>query len=334
MIIVVPEVSIIIPIYNKCRYLNNLWINLRNQSFHDFECIIIDDGSTDGSSDSCDQVAGIDSRFKVIHINNSGVSHARNIALNYVCGKYVTFIDADDSFDINYLQNLYECIVTYNVDMVISSSVKIWNNSEKIVPISVPFQGVKNVDEIMPEFVKHQMSTGIYGFCWGKIVKGDVIGGNRFNENIKLAEDLDFYLGIYPKIKTIYFDDHYYYFYLQAAENSSMLKNDWEIDYYTQLLIQLKLYNTVQKMGFLYGENRILSESRIWDYVFFSIYYAPINKVGIICDKIRLLHFEGKCKLLKRPLRQIGILVLYLLKFDDLLILLLKIFRKIKRTSY
>lgn len=331
---IVPAISIIIPVYNKCKYLDNLWNALINQSFYDFECIIIDDGSTDGSGKKCDEMANGDARFRVIHTSNGGVSRARNIALDCACGEYITFIDADDSFHVDYLQNLYDSIIAYDSDMVISSCLKVWDNSDRKVPINIPFTGLKQKQEFMPRFVKDQLLTGIYGYCWCKILRKRLIGANRFNEEIRLAEDLDFYLELYPKITSIYFDDHQYYYYLQVAENSSMLKNDWEYDYYVQLKIQLKLYNTVKEMGFLSGENRMLSVRRIWDYVFFSIYYAPIDNIKTICNKIRLLQFGERCSLFKRPLRQIIILVLYLLRCDSLLVCLLKLFRRIKKVSY
>ena len=106
----VPIISIIIPVYNKIKYLPNLWDNLLSQTFTGFECILIDDGSTDGSAISCDDIVHHDSRFKVFHIQNKGVSHARNVGLHFAQGEFITFIDADDSFHNEYLKNLYSCI--------------------------------------------------------------------------------------------------------------------------------------------------------------------------------------------------------------------------------
>ena len=77
-----PEISIIIPIYNKGKYLNKLWENLLGQTFTNYECILIDDGSVDDSPQSCDWIVNKDNRFKVFHIKNGGVSHARNVGFN------------------------------------------------------------------------------------------------------------------------------------------------------------------------------------------------------------------------------------------------------------
>ena len=83
------------------------------------ECILIDDGSTDASGEICDKVACIDKRFEVIHIPNSGVSHARNVGIDASCGEYITFIDSDDRIPNNYLENLYETIIERSVDFLI-----------------------------------------------------------------------------------------------------------------------------------------------------------------------------------------------------------------------
>lgn len=95
--------------------MDDLFQCLLSQTFEEFECILIDDGSTDASGEICDKVACIDKRFEVIHIPNSGVSHARNVGIDASCGEYITFIDADDRIPNNYLENLYEReSITYN----------------------------------------------------------------------------------------------------------------------------------------------------------------------------------------------------------------------------
>ena len=90
------KISIIIPVYNKQRYLNTVLRQLRDQSFRDYECILVDDGSADASGAICDEAVAVDSRFRVIHLVNGGVSRARNTGISMARGEYVTFIDADD----------------------------------------------------------------------------------------------------------------------------------------------------------------------------------------------------------------------------------------------
>ena len=114
------KISVVIPVYNKEKYMDDLFQCLLSQTFEEFECILIDDGSTDASGEICDKVACIDKRFEVIHIPNSGVSHARNVGIDASCGEYITFIDADDRIPNNYLENLYETISEFIYRILVS----------------------------------------------------------------------------------------------------------------------------------------------------------------------------------------------------------------------
>ena len=88
-----PKVSIIIPVYNACRYLQECVQHVRLQSFQDWELLLINDGSSDGSAELCDQFASTDSRIRVFHKPNTGVSDTRNHGLYIASGEYVIFLD-------------------------------------------------------------------------------------------------------------------------------------------------------------------------------------------------------------------------------------------------
>lgn len=325
------EVSIIIPVYNKVRYLQTILHQIQKQSFQNFQCILIDDGSTDGSEQICDNFAEEDHRFMVIHIPNGGVSHARNVGLHYAVGKYITFIDADDEIHRNYLENLYCRIEQSNADMVIGSCAKIWDNSSRREYIITPYDGLIDSSRLFSEFARNQYCNGIYGYCWGKMVRRDLIQGSWFDENIRLAEDLDFYLSLYPKLKIICFDRKPYYLYRQDAENSSMQSPDWKIDYYTQLKIQLKLFTMLKGQNSMNKENEALVISRIYDYVFFTLFHAPDQEVFTYCSKIRSLSLPKVKTLEGRSWKQKCILLPYLCKLDFFIFILIKISRINKR---
>ena len=103
-----PQVSIITPVYNADRFLNECVGGILAQSFRSFELVLIDDGSTDGSGALCDAYAEQDPRVRVIHQPNGGVSRARNRGLDEAQGKYVVFVDADDLLEPDYLQDLIQ----------------------------------------------------------------------------------------------------------------------------------------------------------------------------------------------------------------------------------
>ena len=101
------KLSFIIPCYNGANTLHYSVDSVVQQGIEDYEIIIVNDGSTDGSSEMCDEIAKYDDRFQIYHISNSGVSHARNMGLKMARGEFITFIDADDRVGSEYLEKLY-----------------------------------------------------------------------------------------------------------------------------------------------------------------------------------------------------------------------------------
>ena len=98
------KVSIGIPVYNVEKYLRECLDSITNQTFKNFEAIIVDDGSTDNSFVICQEYVAKDNRFKLIHQENKGLAGARNTCLKYMKGEYVTWVDSDDVVDNNYLE--------------------------------------------------------------------------------------------------------------------------------------------------------------------------------------------------------------------------------------
>ena len=98
-----PFFSIIVPVFNSVKSLRQCVDSILDQTINDFELVLIDDGSTDGSSELCDYYSTLDKRIKTIHKSNGGVSSARNIGLDIAEGKWITFVDSDDSVGIDWL---------------------------------------------------------------------------------------------------------------------------------------------------------------------------------------------------------------------------------------
>lgn len=172
-------ISIIIPIYNTCTYLPALFTNLKEQNLANTEVILIDDGSTDGSSDELDRLSkGTD--FIVIHQANAGVAAARNHALDIACGEYLCFIDPDDSISLDYIQHLRMTAISTHADLLITDWRKFINN--------IP-QPLYLADADFPQYPTNQrvlteiLSTGlIIGSLWAKLFSAKLFEGNRFPE--------------------------------------------------------------------------------------------------------------------------------------------------------
>ena len=127
-----PKISIIVPVYNAEQYLRRCIDSILNQSFTDFELILIDDGSKDKSSDICDEYAAKDSRVRIFHKENGGVSSARNVGLDNSCGEWVAFVDADDEIEDGYL-NIRKSFE--NSDVIQKPYIIVNNNNETKINI-------------------------------------------------------------------------------------------------------------------------------------------------------------------------------------------------------
>lgn len=306
------KVSIIVPVYNKKKYLNCVLENIQKQEFNDFECILVDDGSIDGSQNICDVFSKKDSRFITVHMSNSGVSNARNTGLMRARGKYITFIDADDSIDINYLKKLVDDIENTGADLVITGMKKYWEDTNNVEYLKTPINGLYTFKEILPQFAEIQLKTGIFGFCCGKIFKKEIANNIFFDVSISLAEDFDFYLKIYPKVKKVYFDAECFYGYLQESSNNSV-KSDNQIDYLTQLKINLRYREFLKYMNSYSNSNQNIIDSRVNDYIYFVILYS--NRKNIKNNVTELYKLINNDDIITNSNLSLKSIILWLIKF-------------------
>lgn len=178
-----PKISIIVPVYKAENYLRRCVDSILNQTFTDFELILVDDGSPDRSGEICDEYEQKDSRIRVFHKDNGGVSSARNLGLDNVQGEYVTFVDADDWIDAD---NLFKCssVITNNMLDLLQYSFKRIDNKGRIMQVKKISSDVLDL--------KHYLKKENFNMCvWGNFIKTSIIQLNniRFEESIKLAED-------------------------------------------------------------------------------------------------------------------------------------------------
>lgn len=138
-----PEISIIIPSYNAQSFVDKCVESISNQTFSDFEVIVIDDGSTDNSLKQWKKYEKKDSRFRVFHQENQGQAVSRNRAIKESCGKYITFVDVDDFIDSKMLETMYQAIKTQKADLVWCELYKV--EKEKKEPLLPIFE--KIIDE-------------------------------------------------------------------------------------------------------------------------------------------------------------------------------------------
>lgn len=113
-----PKISVIVPVYNAEKYLHRCIDSILAQTFTDFELLLIDDGSKDNSGKICDEYVDMDSRVRVLHKENGGVSSARNMGLEHACGKWITFVDSDDWIEPTMYEMMYDDAIKKGVELV------------------------------------------------------------------------------------------------------------------------------------------------------------------------------------------------------------------------
>ena len=153
------SISVIVPVFNVGKYLPCCIESVLNQSFPAFELILIDDGSTDGCSGLCDSYAREDSRIRVFHKKNGGVSSARNVGLDNARGEWVFFLDSDDLLPDRALEMLISC-VDRDVDMVYGGIRKFAETDESVETINVTKEGEISIEDALDAFIAPEQRRG------------------------------------------------------------------------------------------------------------------------------------------------------------------------------
>ena len=190
--------SVILPIYKVEKYLAECVDSILNQSFNDFEVILVDDGSPDASGAMCDEYAKKDARVKVIHKKNGGQSAARNDGFKIAIGEYIIFIDSDDYItDNDFLKEIDIKICETGSDIVLYKFSKFYDSTRKMdaPAFSLDFvSGINDSDKLLYELVQRD---AYYGMAWIKAYRREaaVNAGVLFDEGL-ICEDMDWYFNL------------------------------------------------------------------------------------------------------------------------------------------
>lgn len=198
-----PTVSIIVPVYNAENAVGKCIDSILNQEYEDFELIVVDDGSKDGSPAILDAYAEKDPRVRVIHKQNSGVSATRNLALNQAKGKYIQFLDADDWIPDNSTKMLVREAEDKKADLVVGDFFRVVgkNVARKGSIVSNDVLTLQQFAEMMME----SPSDFYYGVLWNKLYRNDIIQefNVRMDEDLTWCEDFIFNLEYLLHVKSV-----------------------------------------------------------------------------------------------------------------------------------
>lgn len=148
-----PKVSIVVPVYKVEKYLVRCVKSLSNQTLEDIEIILVDDGSPDNCGHMCDEFEKTDSRIKVVHKKNGGLSSARNAGLEVATGETVGFVDSDDDVELTMYEELYETLINNQVDFVMSDYLRIENDNVSYIKITNLREGYFSKEDIKKKFI-------------------------------------------------------------------------------------------------------------------------------------------------------------------------------------
>ena len=269
-------ISVIVPVYNTEKYLDRCIQSILSQTYTDFELLLIDDGSTDSSGAICDKYAEQDSRVRVFHKENGGVSSARNMGLDNAKGEWITFVDSDDLVSASYLNNLY-CNPQY-VDFIVSIVAKKYDEK---------FQG-NTIQKLDANLIGGYIETITDFLTWSspiaKIYKKTILEEERirFDERLFSGEDLVFVLEYIYIVKDILVKKSCGYRYTEARGLSIRKMNYNEIN----LVVEKIIYNISRLEDKFHIDLTRWKVNSIWNYI--TKYRIP-NNFSLLYNDIKQL---------------------------------------------
>ena len=269
-------VSVIIPVFNVCSYLSESIESAINQTYKNLEIIVIDDGSTDGSGEICDEYSKKDQRLHVIHQERKGLSAARNTGLDLMRGDTLVFLDSDDAYYPEYVELMLEAMVREKADLVLCKSFVVDSKGKQINKRKRPLidPGVYNRTEALRNLITGYINHSV----WNKLYRRELWRNVRFPEG-HVYEEIDTTFRIISQCNKICVVDEQLYLYrirqdsISHSYSSSSIR-DW-------LLAWSHLESFVEKnMPEIYtaGDLKRLQQSRLMQMIRFYVGYTVIAK--------------------------------------------------------
>lgn len=287
------RISVIVPVYNVEKYLDQCLNHIINQSFQDLEIICINDGSTDGSPDILNKFAKMDSRIQIINQENQGLGATRNRGISLAKGDYIYFMDGDDYLELTALEELYDMSERYKLDFVI---FKI-NNFNKTNTDSIDYEYYA-----MP-YLKERVGNNVFNYLdvedialdlavnvYGSFFKREFISGFKFPERL-LFEDNVFFTKALFKADRICFYDKFLY---NRRVRDDSLSQKFSTRFLDTIDITDLLLDMVDEYGYDYHKKELYY--RIFHNIYSLFENAPKKHKSALFEEIkrRYLKFSDK----------------------------------------
>ncbi|OFV71346.1 glycosyltransferase family 2 protein [Acetobacterium wieringae] len=202
-------ISVIVPVYKVEKYLERCVDSILKQTYINIEVILVDDGSPDLSGDICDQYKMKDSRIKVIHKENGGLSDARNVGIEMASGKYLTFIDSDDWIDIHYIYKLYTLLKSTNSEIAVCDFLRTSNEKNQFDNTDIEIREFSNIEAL--EQLNGELNVQMVIAC-AKLYNSALFQKIRFPIGKLHEDEFTTYRLIYNSPKTVLTTERLYYY--------------------------------------------------------------------------------------------------------------------------
>lgn len=223
-----PLISVIVPVYNVEKYLENCVNTLVKQTYRNIEILLINDGSTDASGSLCEELAQKDERIKVFHKPNGGLSDARNYGVEKANGDYIGFVDSDDYVHELMYEKLLDAIITSNADMSECTVTRVYKNTTIDFYNGNPFKMEVDAKKYLEEYLLNQR---VYGSAWCKLIKADIARKVKFSVG-KIYEDAYYSLDLIKILKKIVIiSDSLYFYFIREGSITTKPFSHKDMDY-------------------------------------------------------------------------------------------------------
>lgn len=233
-------VSVIVPVYNGEKYLRRCVDSIREQTYSALEILLIDDGSEDSSGAICDAFSREDERITVKHVENRGVSAARNLGLDSCHGEYVTFVDADDHLEPEFVETLLEMLRRDQTSVAVCANGTV-------------HEAVKMCECVMDVEKEFSYEIHLFGcFVWGKIYKREILEQLRFQGDLSVGEDTLFFGQVLAQLSRLSYTDRKLYHYMYNT--ASVIRSSFSESRYTEIIAWQRLCNIYRDAPERYGD--------------------------------------------------------------------------------
>lgn len=207
-------ISVIVPIYNVEKYLDNCVNSICNQTYQNLEIILVDDGSPDACPKMCEEYKKNDSRIRVIHKPNGGLSDARNCGIKEATGRYITCIDSDDYIEIDYIEYLYTLLIEVNADVSICNFIKTKNLNE-----TRTIKDSKRIEFTSEQAIQEMLYARTFTTsAWGKMYKTELFDGVEYPAR-KYSEDMYTTYRLLEKAHKVVYGNQVCYYYVHRPNS-------------------------------------------------------------------------------------------------------------------